>query len=81
MWRGSRSTTGGGGGDDDSVPTRYPKQPLPGIGLHGPLHGWQACSKFNSFHQGVGSNMSSGEDIFVPSLPKRGQICDIPLNR
>ena len=31
-------------------PGRSPKQPLPGIRLHDPLHGRQACPEFNSFH-------------------------------
>ena len=44
------------GGRDTTIPSpgRSPKQPLPGIGLHDPLHGRQACPEFNSLHQGVG---------------------------
>ena len=35
----SVSTIGGGGGTTILSPRRSPKQPLPGIGLHDPLHG------------------------------------------
>ena len=44
-----------GGGEDTTIPSpgRSPKQPLPGIGLHDPLHGRQACPEFNSVHQGL----------------------------
>ena len=50
----SVSTIGGGEGTTILSPGRSPKQPLPGIGLHDPLHGRQACPKFNSFHEGFG---------------------------
>ena len=50
----SVSTIGGGGDAKIPSPGRAPKQPLPGIGLHDPLHGRQACPEFNSFYQGVG---------------------------
>ena len=43
----SVSTIGGGGDTTIVSPGRSPKQPIPGIGLHDPLHGRQACSKFN----------------------------------
>ena len=33
---------------------RSPKQPLPGMKLHDPLHGRQACHEFVAFDQGVG---------------------------
>ena len=33
---------------------RSPKQPLPGMKLHDPLHGRQACPEFVAFDQGVG---------------------------
>ena len=57
---------------------RSPKQPLPGIGLHKPLHGRQACPKFKLFHQGTGQ-ISPREGLFLcHPLPKRGYICDIP---
>ena len=51
-----RSCSTIGEGRDTTIPSpwRSPKQPLPGIGLHDPLRGWQACPEFNSFHQGVG---------------------------
>ena len=42
-----RSSTIGEDGDTTiSSPGRSPKQPLPGIGLHDPLHGRQACPGF-----------------------------------
>ena len=44
----------GGRGYDDSSPGRSPKQSLPRIGLHDPLHGRQACPEFIAFDQGVG---------------------------
>ena len=43
------STIGEGG--DTAIST---KQPLPGIGLHDPLHGQQICPEFIAFDQGVG---------------------------
>ena len=50
-----RSSTIGEGGDTTiSSPGRSPKQPLPGIGLHDPLHSRQACPEFVTFDQGVG---------------------------
>ena len=53
------------------------KQPLPGIGLHYPLHDRQACPEFNSVHQGVGQ-ISPPEGLFLcRPLLKRGQICHI----
>ena len=74
----SASTIGGGGGTTIPSLGMAPKQPLPGIALHNPLHGWQACPKFNSFHQGVGQ-ISPPEGLFsCRPLPKRGQICYIP---
>ena len=44
------------GGGDTTIPSpgRSPKQPLPGIGLHDPLHGRQACPELNSFYQRIG---------------------------
>ena len=44
----------GGRGYDDSVPVKVTKTAPPGIGLHDPLHGWQASPELNSFHRGVG---------------------------
>ena len=67
------------GGGDTTIPSpgRPPKQPLPGIELHHPLHSRQDCPEFNSFHQEVGQ-ISPREGLFsCRSLPKRGQICDI----
>ena len=48
------STTGEGGDTTISSPGRSSKQPLPGMRLHDPLHGRQACPKFIAFDQGVG---------------------------
>ena len=74
----SVSTIGGGGDTTIPFPGNSRKQPLPGIGLHDPLHGRQACPEFNSFHQGVGQ-ISPLEGLFeCRLLPKRGKNCDIP---
>ena len=74
----SRSTNEEGGDTTIPSPGKSLKQPLPGIGLHDPLHGRQACPEFNSFHQGVGQ-ICPWEGLFsCRPLPKRGQICDIP---
>ena len=71
-------TVGGGGGTTIPSPGMAPKQPLPGIVLHGPLHCRQTCPKFTSFHQGVG-RISPPEELFSSRpLPKRGQIYYIP---
>ena len=43
-----------GRGYDDSSPERSLKRPLPGMRLHDPRHGRQACPKFIAFDQGVG---------------------------
>ena len=75
----SVSTIGRGGDTTIPSPGRSPKHLLPGIGLHAPFHGRQACLEFNSFHQGVGQ-ISPREGLFsCCTLPKRGQICDIPF--
>ena len=77
-WRRTYYATGGysyhddsneGGGDTTIVSSgRSPKQPLPGIGLHDPLHGRQACPKFNSFHEGIGQiSPREGHSSAVPS--------------
>ena len=47
-------TIGEGGDTMISSPGKSPKQPLPEIGLHDPLHGRQACPEFIAFDQGVG---------------------------
>ena len=74
----SRSTIGGVGDRTTPSPVWSSKQPLPGIGLHDPLHGRQACPEFTPFHQGVGK-ICPREGLFsCRPLPKRGQICDIP---
>ena len=49
----SCSTIGEGGDTTFPSPGRSPKHPLPGIGLHDPLHGRQACPESNSFHRGL----------------------------
>ena len=50
-----RGSTIGEGGDTTIVsPERSPKQPLPGTGLHDPLHGRQACPESIAFDQEVG---------------------------
>ena len=59
-------------------PERSPKQPLPGIGLHDPLHDRQACPKLNSFNQGVGQISLRGGLLSCRPLPKHGQICYNP---
>ena len=48
------STIGEDGDPTISSPRRSPKQPLPGMRLHDPLHGRQACPKFIAFDEGVG---------------------------
>ena len=74
----SCSTIGEGGDTTTPSPGRSPKHPLPGIGLHDPLHGRQACPEFNSFHQGVGQICPRSGLFSCCSLSKRGQICYIP---
>ena len=74
----SVSTIGGGGDTTIPSPGRSPKQPLPGIGLHDPLYGRQACPKCSSFLQRVGQ-ISPREGLFsCRPLSKREHICDIP---
>ena len=48
-----------------------PEQPLPGIGIHDPLHGRQACSEFNSFHQGLVKYIPA-RGFFMPPPRKKG---------
>ena len=74
----SRSTIGGVGDTTIPSPGWSTKQPLPGIGLHDPLHGRQACPEFTSFYLGVGRICPREELFSYRPLPKRGQICDIP---
>ena len=51
----ARGSTIGEGGDTTILsPGRSTKQPLPGMRLHDPLHGRQACPEFIAFDQGVG---------------------------
>ena len=61
-------------------PGKSPKQPLPGLGLHDPLHGRQACTEFISFHQGVGQIYPREGLLSCRLFSKRGQICDIPAH-
>ena len=65
----------------DSVPVDGTKTTSsPGIGLHNPLHGRQACPELNSFHQGVGQ-IRPPEGLFSCSpLSKRGKNCYIPTS-
>ena len=44
----------GGRGYDDFVPEEVTKTALPGMRLHDPLHGRQACPEFIAFDQRVG---------------------------
>ena len=72
------STIGEGGDTTISSPGRSPKRPFPGMGLHDPLHGRQACPKFIAFDQGVGQICPRSGLFSCRSLPKRGQICYTP---
>ena len=56
------STIGEGGETTISSPGRPPKQPLPGTGLHDPLHGRQACPTSHSTRR------------LVKYVPSRGYI-------
>ena len=63
----------GGGGDTRILsPGMTPKQPLPGIVLHDPLHGRQACPQIILISPGGWSNKSPVGAIFVPFPPKTG---------
>ena len=77
--RPQRGSTIGDGGDSTILsPRRSSKQPLPGMRLHDPLHGRQACPKFIASDQGVGQ-ICPREGLFLcRSLSKQGQICYIP---
>ena len=67
-WLKRSSTIGQGGDTTISSPGRSPKQHLPGMRLHDPLHSRQACSKFIAFDQVVGQYVSSrGRFRTVPS--------------
>ena len=72
------STIGEGGDTTISSPGRSPKQPLPGMRLHDPLHGRQAFPKSIAFDQGIGQTCPRKGLFSCHSLPKRGQICYIP---
>ena len=72
------STIGGGGDTTISSPGRSPKQPLPGLRLHDPPHGRQACPEFIAFDQGVGQIYPRQELFSCRSLLKQGQIRYIP---
>ena len=71
-------TIGEGGDTTIPSPGRSPEPPLQGIGLHDPLHGRQACPNLIAFDEGVRSNMSPVEAIFVPFLPKTGTNLLLP---
>ena len=77
-WEERGSTIGEGRDMTISSPGRSPKHPLPGIGLHDPLHDRQACPEFIAFDQGVGEICPRLGLFSCRSLPKRGQICYIP---
>ena len=51
--RRSRSRIEGGGDTTIPSPGRSPKQALPGIGLHDPLHGRQTCRNSTHFSRGL----------------------------
>ena len=64
------------GGGDSTIPPPWmsPKQTLPGMVLHDPLHCRQACPELNSFHRGVDQTCPR-EGLFrapPPPLPKVG---------
>ena len=65
-------------GYDDSIPGESPKQPLPEIRLHDPLHGRQACPELKSFHQGVGQICPRQGLFLCRPLPKRDKIVSSP---
>ena len=60
-----------------SSPGRSPKPPLPGIGIHDPLDGRQACPEFITFDQGSGKVCPRYGLFLCRFLPKRGQMCYI----
>ena len=62
-------TIGEGGDTTISSPARSPKQTLPGIELHDPLHDRQDCPEFIAFDQGIGQICPQRRDYFraVPS--------------
>ena len=47
-----------------------PKQTLPVMVLYDPVHGWQACPKLNSFHQG-GCQTCPREKLFSSRTPSQ----------
>ena len=65
------STIGEGGETTISSPARSPKQPLPGMRLHDPLHGRQACPEFIAFDQGVSQTCPRLGLFSYHSLPNR----------
>ena len=56
---------------------RSPKQPLPRIGLHDPLHGRQACPELNSFNQGLVKYVP-GRDYFLAAPSQNGDTFVTP---
>ena len=75
----SCSAIGEGGDTTTPSPGRSSKHPLPGIGLHDPLHGRQACPKIQLIPPGGWSNMSPVGAIFVPFPLKTGTKLLHPL--
>ena len=75
-WRGS--TIGEGEETTISSPGRSPKQPLPGMRLHDPLHGRQACPEFIAFDEGVSQTCPRLGLFLCHSLPNRDKYVTSP---
>ena len=69
------STIGEGGDTTTSCHGRSPKQPFPGIGLHDPLHGRQACPEFIAFDQRVLVKYVHGRGYFRAVPSQNGDKC------
>ena len=69
---------GGGGNTTISSPGKSPKQPLPGIGLHDPLHGRQASPELKSFYQEIDQLCPREGPFSDRPLPQRGKIATSP---
>ena len=67
--RPNRSTNGGGGDSTTPFPRIPPERPLPGIGLHDPLHDGQAYFEFNLFF--LGFRQIRPRELFVPCCPSQ----------
>ena len=76
-------TIGEGGDATISSPGRSPKHPHPGIRLHDPLHGRQACPEFIAFDQRV-RQICPGRGYFRAVSSQNGDkyvTSPPPLNR